>query len=70
MRNKLETIERLVRECLEEDRNNPNWDSDLLSSLAMVEYHASVAKELTTEEEDPLFLTRPTIRQFKAVRGD
>jgi len=70
MRNKIKTIERLVRDCLEEDRNNPQWDSDLLSALAKLEHYTSVAKELTAEEEDPLFLTRPTIRQFKAVKGD
>jgi hypothetical protein len=70
MRNKIKTIERLVRDCLEEDRNNPKWNSDLLSALAKLEHYTSVAKGLTTEEEDPLFLTRQTVRQFKAVRGD
>jgi len=68
MRNKIRAIQRLLRDCLEEDRNNPQWDSDLLSALAKMEHHAAIAHELTSEEEDPLFLTRQTIRQFKAVK--
>ena len=68
MQANLKQIQGLVHECLAEDKNNPSWNVTLLACLAKIEYFAEQASEAVGEEEDPLFLTRQTVRQFKAVK--
>ena len=68
MQAELKQISKLVHKCLVEDKDNPSWNVTLLACLAKIEYFAEQASEAVGEEEDPLFLTRQTVRQFKAVK--
>lgn len=69
MRGKLEKALELVHECVEVDRNNPQWDDELLACIAKAEYYLDRAldqAERTQREAIPL--TRITIKSFKAVK--
>lgn len=69
MRGKLEKALELVHECVEIDRNNPQWDKELLEHIAKAEYHLDLAldrAESTQVEAIPL--TRITLKSFKAVK--
>jgi hypothetical protein len=68
MQSKLKQIQELAHKCLAEDSNNPSWNATLLACLAKIEYFAEQAAEAAGPDEDPLFLTRQTVRQFKAVK--
>lgn len=68
MQSELKEIQKLVHKCLNEDSNNPKWDTVLLNCLAKLEHYAEIAIKQAGPDEDPLFLTRPTVRQFKAVK--
>jgi len=69
MKRKLQQIRQLALECLESDANNPEWDTELLSCIARIECNAARAVELAAfDETDPFFLTKPTIKSFKAVK--
>ena len=70
MRNKLREIQKLCQECLASDANNPQWNPTLLSCLAKIECNTARAVEICADDTDPFFLTRPTIKSFKAVKGD
>lgn len=69
MRGKLEQALTLVHECVQVDRNNPQWDEELLTCIAKAEYYIDRAldrAERTQREAIPL--TRITIKSFKAVK--
>jgi hypothetical protein len=69
MKHKLKQIRQLALECLESDADNPEWDTELLSCIARIECNAARAVELAAfEHTDPFFLTRETIKSFKAVK--
>jgi len=68
MQAELKQISKLVHKCLVEDKDNPSWNVTLLACLAKIEYYAEQATEVTEPDEDPVFLTRQTVRQFKAVK--
>lgn len=71
MKRKLLEIQKLAQQCLASDADNPEWDTELLSRIARIECDAALAIELVKQEEtDPFFLTRPTIRQFKAIKQE
>ena len=71
MKRKLQEIQKLAQQCLASDANNPEWDTELLSRIARIECDAAFAIELVKQEHtDPLFLTRPTIKSFKAVTNE
>jgi hypothetical protein len=68
MQAELKQIQKLVHKCLAEDKNNPSWNLTLLAYLAKLEYFSEKASEEAGPDDDPLFLTRETVRQFRAVK--
>jgi len=69
MRGKLERALELVHECVEIDRNNPQWEPVLLECIAKAEHYLDKALDCAERTQvEAIPLTRVTLKSFKAVK--